>query len=102
MFESKLDIRRQDQNGATPDALNAIAWPELVARLAAQRDLRGVLLTREDNQGASFNPCAAALLAASTESKHDINRDALGDRKYPRARTVDAAGGAVEGDREKL
>ena len=100
MFESNVQIPGHD-NAATQSDLRAIAWPELVARLAANRDLRGVLLARDDSASASFNPCAAALLTRSEEYKRPVNLDVSVDGKPGQAKETDAAFGATEGDREK-
>ncbi|WP_284123813.1 hypothetical protein [Parerythrobacter aestuarii] len=99
MYENTLEIPGRTDGQETGE-LRAIAWPELVARLAAQRDLRSVLLSRDSDGRASFNPCAAAMLTGRGDSKPNINRDALSHGKYPWANQVDAASGAAEGDRE--
>lgn len=99
MYENSREILT-GREAAAPDELRAVVWPELVARLAAQRDLRRVLLAREDSGRASFNAPAAALLAGGNQSKQEINRDALSDGNQPGAKPVGAACGAAEGDRE--
>jgi hypothetical protein len=99
MYETQLEIPALAE-AATGDALAVIAWPNLVASLAARRDLRRVLLAREPGCGASFNPMAAAMLAELAGGKRDVNRDALADGKYPSAKVAGAAGTAASGDRE--
>ena len=104
MFEKTSDHFTPNE-GAAAGELQAIAWPALVARLAAQRDLCRVLLSRDGRGQASFNAGAAAWLAQSTAAesgKRDVNLDALADRKQDRANTAGAANGAAEGDRETL
>lgn len=105
MFEGNLQIPDTGTAG-TEGELRAIAWPELVARLAANRDLRRVLLTRDDSASASFNPCAAALLSRGEDYKHAVNLDVSVDGKYPTAQQTGAGCGATTqmarpGDREK-
>lgn len=87
MYESTFEIPGQT-DAVAERALAAIAWPELVARLAAQRDLRRVLLAGEVGSAASFNPTAAAMLSNRGEGKRDINRDVLAHGKYPWANGV--------------
>ena len=100
MFEGNVPIPGHDA-AVTERELRAVAWPELVARLAAQRDLRRVLLARDDSASASFNPCAAALLTRGEDYKQPVNRDVSVDGKRQQAQATDAAFGATEGDREK-
>ena len=99
MYETQLEIPARAE-AAAGDALAAIAWPDLVAKLAARRDLRRVLLAGEPGTGASFNPVAAAMLAGLAGGKRDVNPEALVDGKYPSANGAGAAGTAASGDRE--
>lgn len=99
MYESTLEIPGRSDAHAGQE-LAAIAWPDLVARLAARRDLRRVLLAGEAGHAASFNANAAALLAGQAHGKRDINRDALVDGKQPWANNAEAADSAAAGDRE--
>lgn len=75
------------------EALRAMEWSELTARLNAARDLR--LLLRTESQGpiemvaASFGDAAASYFALLDDSEPPINPDALGQSKYPGAK-VDA------------
>lgn len=75
------------------EALRAMEWSELTARLNAARDLR--LLLRTEGQApieaaaASFGDAAASYFALLEDSEPDINPDALGQSKYPGA-MVDA------------
>lgn len=83
--------RQARRNG---EALRAMEWSELTARLNAARDLR--MLLRSENQApieaaaASFGDAAASYFALLDESEPDVNPDALGQSKYPGA-TVEAA-----------
>lgn len=73
-FESRLGRR-------AGDALRAIDWSEITARLNAARDLR--LLMRSESQGrieavaASFGDAAASYLAMIDDHELEINHDAL-------------------------
>lgn len=63
------------------DALRAVEWSEITARLNAARDLR--LLLRSESQGqieaigASFGDAAASYFAMIDEHEPDVNHDAL-------------------------
>ncbi|MFO6446731.1 hypothetical protein ACLBKU_06245 [Erythrobacter sp. NE805] len=67
------------------DALRAVEWSELTARLNAARDLR--LLLRSESQGAieavaaSFGDAAASYFALLDDGEPAVNRDALGHSK---------------------
>lgn len=75
------------------EALRAMEWSELTARLNAARDLR--LLLRHENQApieaaaASFGDAAASYFALLDHNEPDVNPDALGQSKRPGA-MVDA------------
>jgi hypothetical protein len=75
------------------EALRAMEWSELTARLNAARDLR--LLLRNESAApieavaASFGDAAASYFALLEEREPDINLDALGQSKHPGA-MVDA------------
>lgn len=105
MFENTRDHFHPGE-GANAGELQAISWPVLVARLAAQRELRRVFLAPGNDGRASFNPGAAAWLSREEgfeqPGKRDVNRDALADGKQAWANTAGAASGAAAGDREKI
>lgn len=67
------------------DALRAVEWSEITARLNAARDLR--LLLRSESQGrieavaASFGDAAASYFAMIEDSEPDINLDGLDGSK---------------------
>jgi hypothetical protein len=67
------------------DALRALEWSELTARLNAARDLR--LLLRSESQApieavaASFGDAAASYFALLDDSEPPVNPDALGQSK---------------------
>ncbi|WP_155646338.1 hypothetical protein [Erythrobacter donghaensis] len=80
----RFDPRPARRNG---EALRAMEWSELTARLNAARDLR--LLMRIESQApieavaASFGDAAASYFALLEESELPINPDALGQSKHP-------------------
>lgn len=85
---------------AEAGALNAFAWPELVAKLAAARDFRAVLAGAQRGSLASFAPHAARALAGRDAGERPVNPDGLGRGKDPRAKPVAAADEAGQCDRE--
>ena len=99
MYESRIEIPDQVE-AATGDALASVAWPELVAKLAAQHDLRRILLSGERGPRASFNPMAANLLVGLGHSKRDVNPEGLVRGKYPLANAAPAAETEASADRE--
>ncbi len=71
------------------DALRAVEWSELTARLNAARDLRLLLRTETrapiEAVAASFGDAAASYFALLEDSEPNINPDALGQMKGPGA-----------------
>ncbi|MEM8724219.1 MAG: hypothetical protein AAGE86_01730 [Pseudomonadota bacterium] len=71
--------------GQGGDALRAVEWSELTARLNAARDLRRVL--RRDSRmnidatASSFGDAAATYFQSLGESERTVNPDALGGSK---------------------
>jgi hypothetical protein len=65
----------------TGDALRAVAWSEITAKLKASRDLRLLLRTEAqspiDVVGASFGDAAASYFALLDNSEPGVNPDAL-------------------------
>lgn len=99
------------------DALRAVEWSEITARLNAARDLR--LLLRTESQApieavaASFGDAAASYFALLDDSEPSVNPDALGQSKALSAmsgyndanRSGAAAGGhpdAARGDAREM
>ena len=82
------------------DALRAVEWSELTARLNAARDLR--LLLRSESQGrieavaASFGDAAASYFAMIDDHEPAVNLDAL-----DRSKGHDSMGDTVEVDRQE-
>lgn len=104
MIEGKLSSVVAEQ-AVGAGTLHAFAWDELVAKLAAARDLRELFAGSRGGSLASFAPQAARALALceSAEGEADqgcINPDALGHGKGVRANTIAAAGEAGDCDRE--
>lgn len=81
-------------------ALRPVAWPELAAKFAAARDLRGVFAAGVRRSFASFAPGTAHALAARADLIPDVNPDALADGKDRGSRPVVTAEYARDGDRE--
>lgn len=86
------------QSRRTGEALRAVEWSEITARLNAARDLR--LLLRTESQtpieaaAASFGDAAASYFALLDDSEPGVNLDALGQSK-----ALDAMGDTNEANR---
>ena len=74
------------------DALRALEWSDLTARLNAARDLRLLLRTESaapiEAVAASFGDAAASYFALLDDGEPGINRDALGQSKGFDAKTA--------------
>jgi hypothetical protein len=83
------------------DALRALEWSELTARLNAARDLRLLLRTEShtpiEPAAASFGDAAASYFALLDDSEPGVNRNALGQSKAFGA-TVDTSETAHKGN----
>ncbi len=77
--------------------LRQLRWTDLVARIAATRDLRPAPVGSADDAHASF---AAFHREPGGEGQHPVNRDALAHGKLSRIMPPDAANTAGDGDRE--
>jgi hypothetical protein len=76
------DARFSSSPGRAGNALRAVEWSELTARLNAARDLR-LLLRNESHSpieavAASFGDAAASYFALLDHDEPDVNRDPLG------------------------
>ncbi|MXP15131.1 hypothetical protein GRI44_10265 [Altererythrobacter confluentis] len=80
--------------------LRPIAWSELVARLAAARDLRRLLVREASPAGGRFTAFADFRNAMLNDAQEDVNPDGLGARKDVEAIEVCAANNVTPGDRE--
>ncbi len=104
MFEGKLPFAPEARSAATgevpEEALCEMSWADLVAKLAAARDLRASLAEPEDSTLASFDAGSARHLALHHEPmRHEdyersVNPDDLGNGKG-------ACGKASEGAERK-
>ena len=92
MFEGKQpalpDASGSESGESAAGELCALKWPDLVARLAAARDLRAELARSGDQAFASFDPDGAAHLALhgdkpAIESERSVNLDGLVNGKGP-------------------
>lgn len=85
---------------AEAGVLNGFAWPELVAKLAAARDLRAIFAADSRQSLASFAEGAARALADCGHAERYVNPDDLTDGKAHTATYVSVADHARDGDRE--
>lgn len=98
-----LDGTTGDVSGRAGDALRAIGWNELSARINAARDLRQEM-RRDAVQGsmnvASFGDAAASYFAAIEEGERPVNPITLEGRKASVVSTALDETDAARGDRE--
>jgi len=95
MFEGKLPSAPDSRNSAAgdmpEDVLCELQWGDLVARLAAARELRAELAASAAGALASFDADSARHLASQHEGfrtgneERDVNPDDLGNGKWPAA-----------------
>ena len=98
MFEGQIRGIDYPETGDSP-VLRQLRWTDLVARLAASRDLRNELGEGgENDRDTSF---AGFRSEAGEESKRAVNQDVLSHGKFARLERSDAARNAAPGDREK-
>ena len=100
MFERSI---LRDHLAETGDglALRELAWADLVARLAATRELRGALARSQFLDGGGFELFAQVRQSAAYEGKRRVNRNALADGKIDGAKgTEQTADHAGQSDRE--
>src|SRR5687767_13732708 len=98
MFEGKpprpADARPLEEQGES-EALRALTWGDLVARLSAARELRTSLVSAgEDGGDASFDASSARRIAAHHNGKLSINLDYSSNRKSGEGTAAGAAYGA--------
>lgn len=94
--------RDDSTSGQAGDALRALDWSELTARLNAARELRQ-LLHRDAQQpigssSASFGDAAARYFRDQSESERPVNLDALEARKSLRSIVLDMERDVGTGD----
>ena len=79
------------------EVLRTLSWNDLVARLAAARELRGAFAGVGEAGDASFHPGSAARIAAHHNGKHSINLDDSSNGKGPEGKANSAVHGAASG-----
>ncbi len=97
MFESAIASQTAETGAA--GSLRAIDWAEIVARLAATRDLRA-LFARPVVSGGGFVPHAASGIAARPADEPGINLAALATGKWADVTIAAAARPMGDGDRD--
>lgn len=96
MYEGPIQAADYAGSDESP-ILRQLRWTDLVARIAATRDLRAATPAAGEERQASF---AAFHRDAAGEDQQGINRDALSHGKLPRLSPPDTANNAGPGDRE--
>ena len=96
MYEGRFKGNSVEESRKTTD-LRQFRWTDLVAKLAANRDLRDEL----GKVDGGFNAFGEARRECGREGKLTVNQAALSDGKSARLSLGDAAGSAAQGDREK-
>jgi hypothetical protein len=79
------------------DVLRTLSWNDLVARLAAARDLRASFAGAGELSDASFDAGSARRIAAHHNGKHSINLDDSSNGKGPRGKAGRADQGPPTG-----
>jgi hypothetical protein len=99
MFEGHIKASRADAQGEQGESqhLHQLRWTDLVARLAATRDLRAEMGHTGEAGFASFS---ASLPELGENSKRDGNQDILRHGKFTGSRPAAAANDAAKGDRD--
>ena len=93
MFEGKLPQPAEAgplETGPDGESLRPLHWDDLVARLAAARDLRASFGGPDEAADASFHAGSARRIAARHNGKHAVNPDDSSYRKAPQG-TADPA-----------
>jgi len=96
MFQGPIQAADYAASEETP-ILRQLRWTDLVARIAATREVRGVAPTPSEEVQASF---AAFHHEPLSEGQQAVNRDALTHGKFARLSGPGAANNADRGDRE--
>ena len=97
MFEAAFPPRAPEPG--SDGALRALDWSEIVARLAATRDLRAVL-ARPAVAGGGFVPEAAAGIAGKALHERSVNLAALATGKRADSTTAAAVPTTGRGERD--
>lgn len=96
MFEGQVDRKAFREVSESTD-LRRFRWTDLVAKIAATRDLRDEI----DRIDGGFEAFAEARRENDEEGKRVINHDDLSHGKDTVVGLADAANEAVQGEREK-
>ncbi|MBL8656352.1 MAG: hypothetical protein JNJ92_03215 [Altererythrobacter sp.] len=96
MFEGPLPAARPAGSDESP-ILRQLRWTDLVARIAATRDMRSAGPMAIDEPNASF---AAFHRDDEQQGEGAVNRDALSHGKLARLVGREAANSSGDGDRE--
>ncbi len=96
MFEGQIKSSEADGT-AESQVLRQLRWTDLVARLAATRDLREELGPTGE---AGFAGFSTSLPELDDKGKRPGNQDILRHGKFTRSKPADAANDAAQGDRD--
>ena len=96
MLEGHIKPSQADAQGESQD-LRQLRWTDLVARLAATRDLREDLGHAGE---AGFAGFSTSLPELGDKGKHAGNQDILRHGKFTRSKPANAANDAAQGDRD--
>ena len=96
MFEGHIKTSQADETGESQN-LRQLRWTDLVARLAATRDLREEL---GHSGEAGFAGFSTSLPELGEKGKHGSNQDILRHGKFTRSKPANAANDAANGDRD--
>ena len=100
MFEGNILGRHQAETGDGL-ALRELAWADLVARLAATREIRAEIERIPEGPLGGFRQFPNVRKSAEGKGKRGVNRNALSDGKLDSAVENEAvATDAAQGDRE--
>jgi hypothetical protein len=100
MFEGKPPRFAEATEVGDPvdsEVLRTLSWNDLVARLAAARELRGSFHGVGEAGDASFDAGSAARIAAHHNGKHSINLDNSSNGKGTEGKAGRAANGTPTG-----
>lgn len=96
MYQGPIQAADYAATEETP-ILRQLRWTDLVARIAATREIRGAGPAASDEVQASF---AAFHREVDLEGQQPVNRDVLSHGKFARLSGSETADNADEGDRE--
>ncbi len=100
MFEGPIKKPNFEDRGQSP-VLRSFRWTDLVAKLAATRELRDEIARVEGGFGAFADARRETVRVSGEEPKGAVNHDALSRGKAGGVSLGQPAGDAGQGDREK-